>query len=78
MSLLLAPGDRNNPSKFVCSECGQEVPLTLHRDFLEGVCCGGVYTVKEGYGIWNCCSIGFNSPGGRGDQIADEWEKGDN
>lgn len=73
--LMLKPGTREKPSAFICSRCGQAVRLTLHRDFLEGSCCNAIYTVREGENIWNCCSVGFNSPGGRGDEIADEMEQ---
>lgn len=73
--LTMQPGTRNEPTQFICSECGNPVRFTLHHDFMEANCCSIEYQTRMNDGVWNCCSVGHNSPGGRGEQIAEETEK---
>ncbi len=64
--LTIEESTRQNPAHFVC-DCGKEVTLCLHHDYLENACsyCGKHYAIKVGYGagqIWNCCCPPENPP----------------
>ena len=62
LMLKIKDSTRNEPTKAVC-DCGNEVVLTLHHDYLEGRCsCHKEYHIKVGEGVWNCCAKSENTP----------------
>ena len=55
--------DDNNPSQFICGECGSEVSMVIHRDYIAGYCCGRGYSIPLSPKVWNCCSSPENGCG---------------
>jgi ribosomal protein S27AE len=57
---------RDNPVERLECDCGGQVFMAIHHDFIEGSCtkCGKTYCIRVGSNtMWNCCSEPVNGCG---------------